>query len=330
MSAIGTARANSSILMLLEKFGAGRENSPVISAKAGQGAEDFLSSLKVRLAEIRSQTFEALLSQASASPGENNSTNFAVMFGQGNAAAKPFDDQGAASTPTGRNLALFDPESAYNMMTAINARDVTYKAEFSEMSQMKSYLSTLRQEGQSLGNIDAAASNTDIQARLQSFADAYNGWITRFDKDLQPGGLLAGTYAAQVSQWELEQSIENFFNGAVGGMHGMRDVGFTIDSISNLASVSDVQLNSILETNKAGAVLTMREFSTNFAKSVELLNSDANFISGRLNNLSRVIDYIGVNKPSLQAEFGLGDPATPSRQVAQALSSYSGIQGLIR
>jgi hypothetical protein len=35
-----------------------------------------------------------------------------------------------------------------------------------------------------------------------------------------------------------------------------------------------------------------------------------------------VIDYFADNKASLQAEFGLGDPAKPSAQIAKALAAY--------
>lgn len=52
----------------------------------------------------------------------------------------------AGVSATGRNMALFDPESAYKMMTSINRFAVNFKAEASEMSDIKSYVSTLQQE----------------------------------------------------------------------------------------------------------------------------------------------------------------------------------------
>ena len=48
---------------------------------------------------------------------------------------------------TGRNMALADPESAYKMMTVINSKDVYYKAQFSELSQMKSYVFQMQDAG---------------------------------------------------------------------------------------------------------------------------------------------------------------------------------------
>jgi hypothetical protein len=70
---------------------------------------------------------------------------------------------------------------------------------------------------------------------------------------------------------------------------------------------------------------TVQEFSTNFAKSADLLNAEGNFIPRRLDNLNRVIDFIDNNKASLQAEFGLGDSAAPTGKVAQALAVYNAI-----
>ena len=72
---------------------------------------------------------------------------------------------------------------------------------------------------------------------------------------------------------------------------------------------------------------TVQQFSANFAKSAELLNSSNNFIPNRLDNLDRVIDYIAENKTSLQAEFGLGDTARPSATVSKALAAYNRIYG---
>ncbi len=231
-------------------------------------------------------------------------------------------------TASGRNTTLFDPESAYRMMTSINEKDVTYKAQFSELSEMKSHLAAMREEAQSLGGIDPAADASAIKSRLEAFAGKYNDWITRFDGDLRAGGLLAGTQAAQVAQWELEQSVESMFNGAAAGVRGLRDLGFTVDAATNLASLDGNRLDAVIAGNKAGVVDALSEFGADLARAAELLNSDNNFMLRQLDNLDRVIDYIGDNKTTLQAEFGLGDPAKPTGQVARALASYNQIYAM--
>lgn len=285
---------------------------------------DFLSFLKERLADFKSQAMDVLLN------GTNNGggSTISALFGNGNNASGTLDAllANAGLSAGGRNTALFDPESAYSMMTDINRKDVLYKAEFAEMTDMKEYVAAMQQEAGKLGTIDGSSSADDIRSRLQAFADAYNGWIDRFDEVLANGGLLAGTHAATVSQWELEKSIESIFNGAGSGVRGMGALGLEIDPVTNMASIDTTRLDAVLTGNMNGAVNAIQEFSGNFAKSAELLNSEGNFIPNRMNNLARVIDYIDTNKASLQMEFGLGDTARPSGEVARALAAYQAMR----
>jgi hypothetical protein len=231
-------------------------------------------------------------------------------------------------SPTGRNMALFDPESAYKMMSVINNRDATYKAQFSEVSQMQSGVTLMQDAGRSLGSIAPSASNDDIKSQLQGFTDQYNWWIQRFNPDVQKGGLLADTQAAQVSVYELEQSVKNIFNGAKDGVHGLRDLGISIDPHTKLATLDIAKLDAILTTNKQGVVDTVQEFSVNFSKSAGLLNAAGNFIPNQLNNLNKVIHYVADNKADLQAEFGTGDSAKPTGQIAKALAAYNQTYGV--
>ncbi len=308
----------------------GKATTPVTGST---GAVDFSSALKLQMASIQSQTVGALVSSALGSGKAAAGLSFADILGAGKPAGTSFLDAllgNAASisgtngiSATGRNMALFDPESAYRMMTDINARTVAYKAEASEMGDMKSYVSALQQEAVKLGSTDVSTGSEDIRGRVQAFADAYNGWMQRFGSELQDGGILAGTQAARVSQWELEQSIANPFNGTKDGLHGMADLGLSIDPATKLATVDNARLDAALASNKTAAIGALHEFTANFAKSAELLNSTGNFISNRLDNLSRVIGYIDTNIDSLQAEFGLGDPAKPTGQQAKALANYN-------
>lgn len=237
-------------------------------------------------------------------------------------------DNAKSLLAAGRNMALNDPESAYRMMTVINNNDVSYKAQFSELNQMKSYISKMQDAGQNLGSIDLSTGNDSIKSQLQDFVSQYNNWIQRFDPDMQKGGLLSDTQAAQVSQYELEQNIKNRFYGIKDGLHGLSDTGITIDPNTKLASLDIAKLDSVLATNKQGVVDTVQEFSANFTKSASLLNSDGNFILSQLDNLNRAIHYIADNKDSLQKEFGIGDTAKPTGQIAQALVAYQQIYGI--
>lgn len=230
-------------------------------------------------------------------------------------------------SPAGRNMALADPESAYKMMTVINKDDVYYKAQFSELSQMKSSVSQMRDAGLNLGSIALSASTDNIKSHMQEFVGQYNNWIQRFYPDIQQDGLLADTQAAQASQFELEQNVNNRFFGIKDGVHGLSDLGIAIDPNTRLATLDTVKLGSLLATNKQGVVDAVQEFGANFAKSATLLNSDGNFILKQLDNLNRAIHFIADNKASLQVEFGTGNTAKPAGQVALALAAYNQTYG---
>jgi hypothetical protein len=224
---------------------------------------------------------------------------------------------------TGRNMALADPESAYKMMTVINLDDVCYKAQYSELNQVEAYVTKMQDAGVSLGSIALSTGNDSIKSGLQDFIGQYNSWIQRINPDIQQGGLLADTQAAQVSQYELEQNLNNRFFGGRDGVHGLCDLGIAIDPHTRLASLDTAQLDALLATNKQGVVDTVQEFSANFVRSASLLNSEGNFIPRQLANLNRAIHFIADNKASLQAEFGTGNAAQPTGQVAEALAQYN-------
>lgn len=285
----------------------------------------FSSSLQLCIANFQSQTFGMLLGsnfgKDQASPSSSIESLLADLGVNANKLAQSTGENGLSLT--GRNNALFDPESAYQMMSVINNNDITYKAQFSELSQMKSYLGEMRENGESLGKIGAATGNDSIKSQMEEFTDQYNSWVRRFDESMQRGGLLANTQAAEISRYELDQSIKNIFNGASDGLHGLSDLGLTIDANTKLATLDTGKLDTVLAGNKSGAVNALQQFGANFAKSAELLNADGNFIPNRLSNLSRVIEYFANHKIELQSEFGLGNTAKPTGEVAKALAAYS-------
>ena len=291
---------------------------------------DFSSSLALRIAEFQSQSLNSLLEVASgqASAGVASLDWLTGADTASSASSDPlalFGSSSAGLSANGYNMSLFDPQSAYTMMSVINSRDVSYKAQFSELSAMQSAVSGLQSAGQSLSSVSETQDNEAIKTQLQAFTAKYNDWIERFDATVKSGGVLAGTQAAEVSLYELEQSVENPFNGAANGFRGLADLGLTIDESSNLATLDTKTLDAALAGNKDGAVKTLQEFAVNFAKSAELLNSPNNFIPNQLDNLDRVIDYVADNRSSLQAEFGLGDAAKPTTEVAKALAAYDQI-----
>lgn len=271
------------------------------------------------LATFRSQALASLIGTASAA-GQAATAGGALDF-SALLANKVGDVQELSGT--GRNPVLYDPESAYQMMSVINGNDALYKAQFSELSQMESWVAQMQEAGQKLSGIDVSTGDQAIASRVQEFVAQYNGWVERFNPDLQRGGVLADTQAAQLARHELKESVRSIFNGASDGVHGLADLGITIDEKSGAASFDSARFDSLLASNRPGAVDALREFSANFTKSASLLNSDGNIIPNRLDNLSKVIDYFAEHKVSLQNEFGTGDAPRPSGRVAEALAAYN-------
>jgi flagellar capping protein FliD len=312
-SALGIA---SSLFGLLQSATSKTSSS---STNLGNNA-DFSTSLKMRMAELQANSINSITSGVAGTSSGSSAFDFLTSLTKSTTPSATLPGLSA----TGRNLSLFDPESAFTMMSTINSLDVNYKAQFSQLSEMKAAVSEMRQAGQTLGDVvDSTSENAEITSQLQAFVSKYNEWVTQYDGTVKAGGVLAGTQAAEISLHELRQSIENRFNGAMDGFRGLADLGLTIDSMTRLATLDASKLDAALATNKAGAVNTIDEFSANFAKSAGLLNSVSNFIPNRLANLDRVIDYISDNKASLQTEFGLGAPAKISDKVAKALAAYN-------
>lgn len=284
---------------------------------------DFRASLAVGLATLQAQSVGLLLGSPLSVDAPLGNDWFSSPTTNSISLAQTGKSVSGLSA-TGRNLSLFDPESAYQMMTEINAREVRYKAQSAELSQMSNAAGALLESAQKLGStVDDVTASASVHAQLQSFVTTYNDWISRFQDTIEPGGVLDGTQAAELSLYEFRQSIENPFNGAASGLHGLKDLGLTIDPTTHRASLDATRLDTVLASSHHGVIETIKAFSESFAQTATLLNADRGLIANRLSNLDYAIDYIADNKTSLQSEFGLGDPATPLPAIAQAIASYN-------
>ena len=263
--------------------------------------------------------FTSLFNSASAAllPGQLGTTDTVNDIGSLLATA-PTSKTNALSA-TGRNMALFDPESAYVMMTNINNKEVVYKAQSASLTDMRNSLSDMTALGRSLAELPQSASPAELRSAMQNFADRYNNWRQEFDGAAQSGGLLSDTRAAKVARYELDQSVRNMFLGADEGFRGLKDLGFDMSAVTHRLTFNSARFDAAIGTNLEGVAATLREFGTNFSTSAKLLASEGNFITNQLKNLDRVMSYIGDNRSALEQEFGTGDPATPNPQVAAVL-----------
>lgn len=282
-------------------------------------------------------TSENIVLQMASMRGEIFSTLIGALGGNNEEQAASFADilgnKTSSLSADGRNMSLFDPESGYQMMSKINQYEVDFKAQFAELDAMGDAIEHMEAVAAHLADtVDTGTSNKDIKAQLQSFIDQYNAWEDRFDDTVAQGGVLDNIQAAEISLYELEQSVSSIFHGAAGpngGVSGLKDIGITIDPVTKQASLDVTKLNEALATNKAGVVYAIDEFGAHFSKSADLLNSAGNFIQNALDNRSRAIDYITDNKSSLQSEFGTGDATAPNGATAKALAAYNTTFGLV-
>jgi len=317
----------SAVFKLASFFGGSKPetSSGASSASSSPASASFQSSLAQQIATAQSAADNVLIGLAA--PGRGGLFDFQSAVG----AADPLQalDLSArrpATAALGRNLSLFDPESAYRMMTDINGRDVNYKAQFADLSAMGAAVGEMRAAAGKLSGSAAEGAGDAVRSALQSFATKYNEWIERFEEKAAAGGVLAGTQAAEVALYELRQSVENRFFGVADGVHGLADLGFAIDPTTHRATIDSGKLDAVIAHNRDGAVAAVEQFAASFARSAELLVASGNFIPNRLANLDRAIDFIKDNKTSLQAEFGLGDPARPGAAVAKALAAYEAMR----
>jgi len=293
--------------------------------------KDFATSLRIQLAEVRAQTTSDLLSATSGntstqgiSSGTPANSNVQDMLAQLTGTSSTADPSGISGlSPTGRNIALNDPESAYKMMSLIREQDVQHKAQRADLSAMKSAVVDLQAASQPFAAVTSNTSASDLKQMAQAFVDKYNGWSKAYTQDVQ-SGTLAGTQAAEIALSEVKQSVTNQFNGAAAGLHGLADIGIQVDPTSNIATFDASKFDSAIQSNPKGVASAASEFGANFAKTTDLLRADNNFIAHQMANLDNVIGYVANNLSSLTQEFGSGDaPSQSSVYVNNALKAYS-------
>lgn len=271
------------------------------------------------IALFRSGVLGSLLGSDKADRGDAFGNVFSEHLRATQAGAQASGTAGLSAT--GRNLALFDPEAAYRMMSLINNREMVYKAQHGELNEMKAAVAQMQAVGHSLGASDIDTAD-EVQAVLKHFVERYNAWRERFNASVADGGLLEKVRAAEQSLYQLEQNVVNRFFGAAEGVRGLAELGIRIDPTTRLATLDEARLHATLDANLPGALAALREFSANFAKSAALLNAENNFIPNMLGNLNRAIQYIDGNRAKLTQEFGTGDAPIPTAAIARALAAY--------
>ncbi len=294
------------------------------------GGADFGATFRLQVAALKSQSLQILASSTQASA----TTNTASALDTLGSASLPAPTQQTSPmaipgmSATGRITSLHDPESAYRMMSIINQAEASYTGQRNSLTEMRDMLKELRQEAHGLVK-QAKNPENDVQTlstALGQFKEAYNTWISTFSNDLASGGVLHGNQAATVVRTGLRNIVTDIFHGAAHGFQGLGDLGLNINGHDQLANFNAKEFTQTATRNIDAVRDTINQFAMRFEQATTLFSAAGNFIDNRQNNLQRALEFIASNKPALQAEFGLGDPAKPvgdSPPTRTALASYS-------
>jgi len=283
-----------------------------------------LSGMSLGFAQFKAQALQSMLF------GDSSKDLFATapvaseLFDNLFAAAK---DAGSITSTTPSGLDASQPfiRPGQNVMTVINRVEVSFKAQFSELSELNNTLENAQDMAQKLLAIDLQTSNADIKSALQTFIETYNAGVNRFAAEVAQGGILEGSQEAMRARFATQRDINNPLIGADGGLRGgMHALGVSVNPKTGLAILDEERLDTVLahENNDADA-RTIADFAKNFIATIENLNAQGNPQDKQLANLDRAIHWINSNRDAVQQEFGVGKAATPNGAFAKAAAAYA-------
>jgi hypothetical protein len=294
------------------------------------------SSVPVGGAAGDSSPFDSLSNSmlASALPGgagiaSPDSTNFSSVLDQFSAAldAKSLP---TPTKPTGLDASQAFSQPGQNMVTVLNRVEVSFKAQYAELDQLKSTLTQEQDAAKALSTVGTQTSNADIAAALDNFVASYNAGVTRFAPDVAAGGILEGSQEAARARFATKRDIDNILTGSeVGVEGGLAALGISTDPKTGLASIDHAQLEAALAKNKGIDLVAINDFATTFAATVSTLTAPDHAQVRQMANLDHAVQWIGSNKDAVQKEFGPGAAATPDDAFAKAATRYDEIAKLI-
>ena len=256
-----------------------------------------------------------------------------ARFGAGTPAFGTLVDQLSASlrsatlptstTPTALDALGGFSRPGQNMVTVLNRVEVTFKAQFSELGEMRHSLVTEQAAAKPLASLDAASSAADIKGALAHFVDTYNAGVNRFAPALDKGGVLEGSWEAQRARFATRRDIDYILNGADKGIKGdLAKLGITTDPGTGLAAIDEGKLDAALAADKAHVAASSRAFADTFITTVDFLNAKGHSQQRQMANLDRAVHWIDDNREAVQKEFGPGAAATPNEAFAKAAALY--------
>ncbi len=228
-----------------------------------------------------------------------------------------------STTPTALDAAGGFSRPGQNMVTVLNRVEVTFKAQFSELGEMRHSLVAEQAAAKRLGKLTADSTTADIKAEIAHFVDTYNAGVNRFAPAVDKGGILEGSWEAQRARFATRRDIDYVLNGAEKGIKGdLAKLGITTDPKTGLASVDHVKLDGALAADQRLVVGAVTAFAGTFDTTVDFLNAKGHSQQRQMSNLDRAVNWIDDNRASVQKEFGPGAAATPNEAFAKAAANY--------
>lgn len=284
------------------------------------------ANLSLSVQQIKAQTLQSLISFDTSSDAGNlfsNVPSTSELFDKLFAAAKNTASE-TSNVPSGLDTLQPFSRPGQNVVTVINRVDVSFKAQFSALSELKSTLALEQESAQKLAAIDEHTSNAEFKSKLMDFVATYNSGVHHIASDLAQGGVLEGSQEARRAQFATQRDIANPLIGADGGLRGgMSALGVAIDPHTGLASINETQLDAVLARDTDADVRTIVDFARTFSQTTTSLNSKGNQQDNQMNNLDRAIHWIADNRVEVQKEFGPGLLARPNAAFAKAAAAYA-------
>ncbi|WP_426102149.1 hypothetical protein [Massilia sp. TSP1-1-2] len=233
------------------------------------------------------------------------------------------DQLPTSTTPTALDAAGNFSRPGQNMVTVLNRVEVTFKAQFSELGEMRHSLVSEQAAAKQLGALGPGSSAADIKAELTRFVSSYNAGVNRFAPAVDKGGILEGSWEAGRARFATRRDIGYSLNGADVGIKGdLAQLGITTDPKTGLAAIDDARLDGALTRDRGHVLASVTAFANTFVTTVDFLNAKDHGQQRQMANLDRAVHWIGEHKAAVQKEFGAGAAATPNAAFAKAAAHY--------
>ncbi|MES2319861.1 MAG: flagellar filament capping protein FliD [Pseudomonadota bacterium] len=294
-----------------------------------------ISSLTSNLAQFKGQSLSSLFDRSAgnssafnpASPLSavdvlTNSPQFSSVLDQFSASLH-MSSLPTSTTPTALDAAGSFSKPGQNMVTVLNRVEVTFKAQFAELGEMRKSLVHEQEAARHLTELGPQSDNAAIKTALDSFVASYNAGVDRFAPSVAKGGVLEGSWEANRARFATERDISYILNGSeVGLKGGLAALGVSTDPKTGLASVDQGQLDTALAKNQGNVLAALKAFGNTFVTTVDYLNAADHSQVRQMANLNRAVQWIADNKAGVQKEFGAGAAATPNEAFAKAAALY--------